>query len=82
MLYFLLKLYNLQAAYILPSRPLKMTKFAIEIHQESMPAGALPRTSLGAHDAPRPQSGFSGTRWVVLMKRLGTPALDTLKQIR
>jgi hypothetical protein len=64
MLYFLFKLCNLQAAYILPLRLVKMTRFAIEIHQNSMVAGALPRTPLGAHSQV-----LLGPRWVVLLKR-------------
>jgi hypothetical protein len=70
--YFLLKLYNLQAAYILPSRCLKMTKFAIEIHQ-TMVAGALPQTPLGAHDDPRSQSGFAGTQVGRAIEKVGNP---------
>jgi hypothetical protein len=76
MQYFLLKLYNLQAAFILPSRPLTITKFAIEINQKSMVIRALHWTPLGAHDAPIPQSGLLEPRWVMLLKRLGKPVIE------
>jgi hypothetical protein len=73
MLYFLLKLYNDAGCIILPSRPLKMTKFAIEIHQKSMVARALPRTPPGAHDAPRSESGFVWTQVGRAIEKVGNP---------
>jgi hypothetical protein len=38
-----------------------------------MVAGALPQTTLGAHDAPKPQSGFVGTQVGRAIEKVGNP---------
>jgi hypothetical protein len=70
---FFVKVIQFVGCIILPSRPLKRTKFAIEINQKSMVAGALPRTLLGAHDAPRSHSGFAGTQVGRAIEKVGKP---------
>jgi hypothetical protein len=38
-----------------------------------MVAGVLPRTPLGAHDAPKPQLGFAGTQVGCTIEEVGNP---------